>query len=69
MEKYYSSKSEYEDPYDTFYKRLSDSKVVRANLKRAIERSWSLGVPVVKGDDKGIYELYADGTKKYIELY
>lgn len=56
-------------PARVFYKKLCDPKFVRENLKKAIEHSWSLGIPVVQQDSKGIYELYKDGSKKYIEIF
>lgn len=41
------------------------SKATRA----AIARSHAMGHPTTHADEKGIYELYPDGRKEYIELY
>ena len=48
--------------------RICDPDVLNANLKKAIEHSWELGVPVTQQDEKGIYDLYPDGTKKYVDI-
>ncbi len=69
MENNDSSNSKKATPARVFYKKLCDPKFVRENLKKAIEHSWSLGIPVVQQDSKGIYELYKDGSKKYIEIF
>ena len=48
---------------------ISNPQILRENLKKAIEKSWAAGVPIIRQDKKGIYELYADGTKKYVRLF
>ena len=35
----------------------------------AIARQHALGLPTTHGDDKGIYRLYPDGHREYIERY
>ena len=37
--------------------------------RKAIAATHAAGRPSCHGDDKGVYELYPDGTKKYIKLY
>ena len=48
------------NPAQIFYEKLCDPEYLNRNLERA------KGVPVVQADEKGTYELYPDGTKKYI---
>lgn len=62
------STSESKNPDQVFLDRICDPDVLNANLKKAIEHSWKLGVPVTQQDEKGIYDLYPDGTKKYIDI-
>ncbi len=37
--------------------------------RKAISETHEAGRPSCHGDNKGVYELYPDGTKKYIKLY
>ena len=54
------------NPTQIFYEKLCDPEYLNRNLERAIQNSFAKGVPVVQADEKGTYELYPDGTKKYI---
>jgi len=36
---------------------------------KAIDETHNAGRPSVHGDEKGVYELYPDGSKKYIKVY
>ena len=51
-------------PGQAFFEKMCNPQILRENLKKAIEKSWAAGVPIIRQDKKGIYELYADGTKK-----
>lgn len=55
-------------PGELFYENLCNPKVVRENLKKAIEASWAAGVPVLQQDESGRYELYPNGKKIYIKV-
>lgn len=44
-------------------------EIVRAAAKKAIAETHAAGRPSTHGDDKGIYRLYPDGHKEYIEVY
>jgi len=36
---------------------------------KAIAETHALGLPTTHGDNKGVYRLYPDGHKEYIERY
>jgi 4-alpha-glucanotransferase len=36
---------------------------------KAIKETHALGLPTTHGDDKGVYRLYPDGHREYIEVY
>ena len=55
------------NPAQIFYEELCDPEYLNRNLERAIQKSFAKGVPVVQADEKGTYELYPDGTKKYFQ--
>lgn len=55
------------NPAQIFYEKLCDPEILNRNLERAIQASFAKGVPVVQADEKGTYELYPDGTKKYFQ--
>lgn len=55
------------DPDQIFYEKLCDPEYLNRNLEKAIQKSFAKGVPVVQADEKGTYELYPDGTKKYFQ--
>ena len=44
-------------------------KIFGEATRKAIAETHAAGRPSCHGDDKGVYELYPDGTKKYIKLY
>ena len=52
---------------EEFFRRITDPKIVKQNVQAAIEKDWSLGIPVMQMDSKGIYELKPDGRKIYTE--
>ena len=56
-------------PGQAFFEKMCNPQILRENLKKAIEKSWAAGVPIIRQDKKGIYELYADGSKKYVRLF
>lgn len=43
--------------------------IVKEAARKAIAETHAAGRPSTHGDDKGIYRLYPDGHKEYIELY
>lgn len=53
-------------PGQVFFEKMSNPEVIRENLKTAIEKSLSKGIPVVQEDEKGVFKLHTDGTKEYI---
>lgn len=55
-------------PGQAFFEKMCNPQILRKNLKKAIEESWMLGIPVTQQDENGIYDLYPDGTKKYIDI-
>lgn len=55
-------------PGQAFFEKMCNPQILRENLKKAIEESWMLGIPVTQQDEKGIYDLYPNGTKKYISI-
>ena len=44
-------------------------KIFGEATRKAIAETHATGRPSCHGDNKGVYELYPDGTKKYIKLY
>ena len=44
-------------------------KIFGEATRKAIAETHAAGRPSCHGDNKGVYELYPDGTKKYIKLY
>ena len=64
-----SSESRNVSPGQAFFEKMCNPQILRENLKKAIEKSWAAGVPIIRQDKKGIYELYADGSKKYVRLF
>jgi hypothetical protein len=51
---------------------LSDEEmdvIVKEAARKAIAETHAAGRPSTHGDDNGIYRLYPDGRKEYIELY
>ncbi|MBW7570286.1 hypothetical protein [Succinivibrio faecicola] len=63
-----SSESRNISPGQAFFEKMCNPQILRKNLKKAIEESWMLGIPVTQQDENGIYDLYPDGTKKYIDI-
>ncbi|MGN0915124.1 MAG: hypothetical protein ACI4NE_02050 [Succinivibrio sp.] len=63
-----SFKSRNISPGQAFFEKMCNPQILRKNLKKAIEESWMLGIPVTQQDENGIYDLYPDGTKKYIDI-
>ena len=55
-------------PGQAFFEKMCNPQILRENLKKAIEESWMLGIPVTQQDEKGIYDLYPNCTKKYISI-
>jgi hypothetical protein len=37
--------------------------------RRAIAQIHAVGLPTVHGDERGIYELYPDGSRVYVDKY
>ena len=44
-------------------------QLLKAGTKRIIEEAHADGQPTAHGGDKGVYLLYPDGHKEYVELY
>jgi hypothetical protein len=44
-------------------------KMAGQATRKAIKETHALGLPTTHGDDKGVYRLYPDGHKEYIEAY
>ena len=44
-------------------------KIFGEATRKAIAETHAAGRPSCHGDNKGVYNLYPDGTKKYIKLY
>ena len=63
-----SSESRNISPGQAFFEKMCNPQILRENLKKAIEESWMLGIPVTQQDENGIYDLYPDGIKKYIDI-
>ena len=52
---------------EDFFNKITDPSIVKQNVQAAIEKDWSLGIPVMQMDSKGIYELKPNGKKIYTE--
>jgi hypothetical protein len=44
-------------------------KMAGQATRKAIKETHALGLPTTHSDDKGVYRLYPDGHKEYIEDY
>lgn len=61
-----SSESRNISPGQAFFEKMCNPQILRENLKKAIEESWMLGIPVTQQDENGIYDLYPDGTLQLV---
>ena len=61
-----SSESRNVSPGQAFFEKMCNPQILRENLKKAIEESWMLGIPVTQQDENGIYDLYPDGTLQLV---
>ncbi|MBQ9219713.1 hypothetical protein [Succinivibrio sp.] len=52
---------------EEFFKKITDPQIVKQNVQAAIEKDWSLGIPVMQMDAIGLYELKPNGKKIYTE--
>ena len=52
---------------EDFYNKVTDPEIVRKNVQTVIEEDWRRGIPVMRMDKKGIYELKPNGKKVYTE--
>ena len=55
-------------PGQAFFEKMCNPQILRENLKKAIEKSWAAGVPIIRQDKKG-FTNYMLTAQKNMYVY